>query len=177
MRQGDESTGLSLIADGTVEIATVDDLGHETVLHNAGPGEVIGDIELLAEMPNLATCRCVTDTVVLIFPRSATPELVRNPTIMRNFARLAYLRMAFINRQHCRSLFMPVEVQIYATLAQLSVHGSKIVHSQAYVADMVGCSRQTVNRVLGELRNDGVVKLSKSRIEIIDRSALLARIS
>ena len=48
--------------------------------------------------------------------------------------------------------------------------------NQSDVAEAIGCSRQTVNRVLGELRAKDIVKVNKGSIQILDRE-MLGRVS
>jgi CRP-like cAMP-binding protein len=44
--------------------------------------------------------------------------------------------------------------------------------SQAQLADLVGATRPPVNQVLQRLADRGVVRLSRSRIEVLDRAEL-----
>ena len=69
-----------------------------------------------------------------------------------------------------------VEQRICSHLWQLSEQSKEIRQSQSYLATMVGCSRQTVNKELGILRDSEVITLSKGKITIHNRQALMERI-
>lgn len=164
-----------LIARGVLEVAASDPDGHESVLHCAGPGEVVGDFEAVAQLPVLATCRALPGSEIYLAPAGLVIESLANPTFARNYARLFHGRMAFINALHARSKHLPVEARICTCLGTLSRHDPVIRRSQSYVAEMVGCSRQTVNRCLGQLRDDGIVALRKGVIEVCDPTRLASR--
>ena len=53
-----------------------------------------------------------------------------------------------------------------------SERNSTIYDSQTYLAGVVGCSRQTINKELGVLRDKGFISVEKGVIEILDREKL-----
>lgn len=175
LAQGSLTPGLIMIASGEIEISAQDDSGHVMVLHCSGPGEVLGDVESLAYMPALATCTAMPGCEVAIIPPERVMESLATPIFARNFARISYSRMAFINRTHSQNKYLPVEARICSCLMTLSRHSPIIRRPQAYVAEMAGCSRQTVNRCLGALRDDGIVALRKGIIEVLDNAKLSSR--
>lgn len=173
LHQGETSPGLFMVAQGQVEIASVDPAGHQSILHNAGPGDILGEMEALTQRENIASCVARADAVALFCPRSTLVTVLQDTTMIQAIVRIFHDRLREANAQILRTQFLPVEDQIYACLARLSMHSPIIRHSQAYVADMAGCSRQSANRILGELRDEGIVALRKGAIEILDRDALL----
>src|SRR5437868_4535333 len=58
MRKGERGNHLFLLADGGVEVVTVDANGVETVIAALGKGEVIGEMSLLTGEAIAATIRC-----------------------------------------------------------------------------------------------------------------------
>ncbi len=45
--------------------------------------------------------------------------------------------------------------------------------TQGDLAAMIGCTRQSVNKLLGMFADDGLIRLEKERIVILDRDGLL----
>ena len=68
----------------------------------------------------------------------------------------------------------PVDHRLCAYLLMFSERNSKIYDSQSYLAGVVGCSRQTVNKELGVLREKKFIAIEKGSIEILDREKLEA---
>jgi CRP/FNR family transcriptional regulator len=69
MKQGDTGAGLFVITSGHVNItqATDPDRAEEN-LGTAGPGEVLGEMALLDDLPRSATVTAIDDVVVLLLP-------------------------------------------------------------------------------------------------------------
>lgn len=166
LQKGAPCPGLFLISKGSVEIVTIDQSGNQVILHNAGPGSLLGDVESQAGAPILADCVARAGTEAYFLDEQAYFDALSDPDLRRNQAKINYDRLSFANQTHLRFLTRSVEVQIGACLLQLAMEGRVISHSQAYVADMVGCSRQTANRILGEMKDKGWLSLRKGVIEL-----------
>ena len=69
MKQGDTGAGLFVITSGKAKItqATNPDRAEEE-LGTAGPGDVLGEMALLDDLPRSATVTAVEDTTVLLLP-------------------------------------------------------------------------------------------------------------
>jgi len=68
--------------------------------------------------------------------------------------------------------FSPVDDRLCAYLLMFSERQTKIYDTQSYLAGVVGCFRQTVNRELGKLRDKNIISVRKGAIEILDRNRL-----
>jgi CRP/FNR family cyclic AMP-dependent transcriptional regulator len=67
--QGEKGLGLFILTKGTVRITRANSPdGAEEVLGTAGPGDVIGEMALLDDMPRSATVTAVDDVNVLVLP-------------------------------------------------------------------------------------------------------------
>ena len=44
--------------------------------------------------------------------------------------------------------------------------------SQSQLGVVIGCSRQTVNKMLGELRDDGIIELGRNAVRVLDPARL-----
>jgi len=58
-------------------------------------------------------------------------------------------------------------------LLQLRYADNTVRQSQSFIADTVGCSRQTVNKNLGRMRRDNVITIEKGVIQIKSEDVLL----
>lgn len=172
--QGEPVNGMYLVAHGAVEITSVNRDGQSILIHLSGEGEVVGDVEALAEMPAAANCIAADRTVALFCPRPLLCEAMTAPIFMRNILRTNYDRLLRDNATKFVDQFQSVGQRLCACLYRLSSERREIAKTQADLAGFLGCARQTLNRELGRLRDDNVIALEKGRICVRDRNALLA---
>ena len=106
----------------------------------------------------------------------ATPLVythLQSPVFVRNLAGIYYDRLIRDNMAKSVSQFYSVDQRLCIYLSQLtSEQRPQIRVSQSSLAAIIGCSRQTVNRKLGELRDNAVIQLGKGLITVLDRKAL-----
>ncbi|KMK66093.1 Crp/Fnr family transcriptional regulator [Puniceibacterium sp. IMCC21224] len=172
MSQGETAQGMAIVARGTVEIAYLSEQGNRVVLRHIHVGDVFGEGETVAEMPLVASAVTGADTTLLFASLPRLREILQNPAFLRNFARNFILMMLRDNRLRSVDRFQPVEQRISSHLCQLSSGHPSIRASQADLASVVGCSRQTLNRVLGELRRHGIIDIRRKEILVLDPKAL-----
>lgn len=172
MQQGTKCEGMYLVLSGHVGVSVIDELGHQSNLVRAGPGDIIGDLEAMTLRPNLATCRTEGEAQLLKWDAVGAEVFLDFPDLTRKIIGLSYDRLAIVNRVRSLEHSATVDRRIADCLLRMSVHNPVITHSQTYIAEAVGCSRQTANRVLGELREAGIISLRKTMIEVLDRKEL-----
>jgi CRP/FNR family transcriptional regulator len=69
IKQGDTGVGLYVIISGTVRITQANNPDKAEVdLGTAGPGNVLGEMSLLDDLPRSATITAVTDVTALLLP-------------------------------------------------------------------------------------------------------------
>lgn len=170
------SEELILVARGSVEISYTNMDGRSVILHHATAGDVLGAVEAVAKRPCAATCTAFPDAHVLICPNPLLRRYLQIPRFIRNLASGFYDALKRDNELKTVDHFYTAEQRICTYLIQLSQHGSHIRQSQAYVANVVGCSRQTVNKEFGYLKERGIISVAKGRIDILDACTLRQRV-
>ena len=148
-----------------------------------GPGQVLGEIEILSQKPNSPIIKA-TDPCELIEIR-AKPFLSvadSSPFIYRNLARLiveknvhAWRRSEIIQiplssalRRIARTLMMLIEERGYD-------EGSRIIKGsirQIDIAGYIGTRRETVMENMAELREAGILRYEENKIEILNEERL-----
>jgi CRP/FNR family transcriptional regulator, cyclic AMP receptor protein len=175
LTQGEYSPGLFVVAHGLVEVGYLTDGGQHSIIHHAGPGETVGEPEAVAGTRCVSSCVAQTGSTLLFCPTAQIFEFLLIPQFVRNFAAAFCERMQRENVYKSVDQLQPVEQRICNYLLKLSLRSPVIEQSQSYLAGVVGCSRQTVNRTLGVLREAGVVDVNKGVIRVLDVPALEAR--
>jgi CRP-like cAMP-binding protein len=73
-----------ILVDGTIEVVKRVPGSGDRLLHVAHPGEELGELTLLANIPRSADLRAATDAVVLVIRDDAFDELLRrHPDLSR----------------------------------------------------------------------------------------------
>ncbi|QDY71328.1 Crp/Fnr family transcriptional regulator [Qingshengfaniella alkalisoli] len=173
--QGHPFAGMFLVAEGIVEISYLTADGERAIIHHARKGETVGEAEALAEVSCAATCVAQSNTTVLHTTTEHLYQMMQHRLFIRNVARSFAATMSRDSMFKSVDTLQPVEQRICSYLRQLSLNGPTIHESQTYLAQVVGCSRQTINKVLGELRKAGIVEVRQKQIVIRNPSALDTR--
>jgi CRP-like cAMP-binding protein len=177
LHQGEPPDGMFIVSHGSVEVSYLSEEGYQTIIYHAGPTDTLGVIEALASKPCAATCVAMPNTCVLYCPTPLLYQQMHSPVLIRNIATLAFKMLERDNTSKSIDQHYTVEQRICSHLSQLSAQGAEIRQSQSYLATMVGCSRQTVNKELGVLRDNNIIMLSKGKMTVLNRDALEQRIA
>ena len=172
LSQGEPVAGLYIVAHGAVEITGINTDGQTVLIHLSRQGEIFGDVEVLSEKPAAATCTAMANTVVLFYAKQHLLEAIKSSTFMRNIFTLTYDRLVRDNRVKFVDQFYPVDQRLCDYLHRLSADRPEISKTQADLAGLLGCARQTLNRELGRLRDQNIIQMEKGKIRVTERQGL-----
>lgn len=176
LTEGSECPGVSFLCHGTVDVFTTSLEGQRIFLHRVEVGEIFGDIEVLTERPSIASCEAQAGVDILFCGAVQFRDFVQaSPKLMRNMFRIAQQRIERSNRFKVIDSSPSIEQRLCAYLSYLSIRTNYINESQSFLAELTGCSRQTINRLLGELRAEGIIDTRGSQILVRDPAALRKR--
>jgi CRP/FNR family transcriptional regulator len=174
----DECVGLHLVVTGQARIYRVSLDGREQVLAVLGPGDSCNEVPAVDGGPNPASCAALEPTTFWVLSRADLDELRQEiPTL--NDAIIASLAA------RCRQLVQRVYnlsfLSVSARVAQFLVDQTEPGHplsrrrwTQEEIAAEVGTVREMVGRALRHLSEDGLIRLERHRIHIVDREGLRA---
>jgi CRP-like cAMP-binding protein len=93
VRQGDDASGIFLIASGGVEVRSTDGDGDRVILAQLGPGDVVGEISLILRRPATADVVAVHATVALQLTREKFQQAIKqHPQLLSELYELATRR-------------------------------------------------------------------------------------
>ncbi|WP_265499519.1 Crp/Fnr family transcriptional regulator [Paracoccus beibuensis] len=173
LRQGEDADCMYLILKGRVEVTFIDVNGNRVLAHSAVPGEVLGEVEQFSGRTCAATCTAQHDSTLMIFDAAMILRHLSADILLRNLAAIFHERLTRDNRQHTVAMFYTAEDRVRIHLLSMSTPDMPDVQiSQTELAGFAGCSRQTVNRVLSQLRAEGIVDMGRGAIRVLDRTRL-----
>ena len=179
-REGDPFTAIAAVRAGTVKTSLVDREGREQVLGFFLPGEVIG---LNAIHSARYPCNAVAlDTVSLCrfsFPMMATLAQ-RMPGLQDQLFRLlsqdinkAALLAGDFRADERLAAFLIGLSRRYAARG-FSARRFALTMSRTDIANYLRLAAETVSRVLRRFQDDGLVKVDRRELELLDADALTA---
>lgn len=172
---GDACEGHSLLLDGSVRVSRAGADGRDVLLYRVTPGEscVLTAVTVLGGAAFPATGTAETDVRLVRLPQSLFLDLVTSSTAFRRFVftalttRFGHLMTLVDGALSCR-----VDERLAVRLLQ---EPSPITATHRALADDVGTSREVVSRILEAFAHDGLVKLGRRRIDIVNPVALQER--
>jgi CRP/FNR family transcriptional regulator, cyclic AMP receptor protein len=182
---GDPGDALFVIVSGEVKISLPSETGDEAILATLRPGDVFGELALLDGAPRSASASALMPTETVILPRDRFRELIATETGVRDALLASIAGELRRLTTHVEELhFLDITGRLAARLVRLAQEsgtplpdGSLRLRTnltQADLAAMVGCTRQSVNKLLGQFTDDGLLRLERDGIVVTDLEGLSA---
>ena len=172
LEQGNISKGIFLLAHGSAEVSRINSSGQSTFMFHATKGNCLGEIEAIAEKECIASCSAKAGTTLLFLPTAKLLTFLDNIEFIKNLSLIFLERMEFNNSFRSIDKLDPIDTRLRAYLHFMSGESSIIDKSQADLASIICCSRQTINKELGKLRNSGILNVQNRTVIILDRDRL-----
>ena len=183
--EGDQGDQLYVIVEGKIKLGRASGDGRENLLAVLGPGEMFGELSLFDPGPRSATVTAVTDCV---FQSLSNEELGRwlngRPEVARGLLVQLAGRLRKANDVVADLVFSDVPGRVAKALLDLSSRFGKVaddgihVHhdlTQEEIAQLVGASRETVNKALADFASRGWLRLEARSVVIMDVERLKRR--
>lgn len=180
--EGDPGDSLHLVSSGQIGLRVHTPLGDVAMVRVLGPGDFFGELTVVAPGQRNATAVAVTAAETRSLHRDQFDELQqRHPQVGRVLVEALVHEVRRLSAQLVEVTYLPVEQRVWRRLQSLRTTfgtGGEATESlpvtQDVLAELVGCTRPTVNQVLRAGEADGVIALHRGRIEVLD-AELLAR--
>ena len=184
-REGDAGDRLFVVLDGKVKISRTASDGRENLLTVLGPGEMFGELSLFDPGPRTATATSVTDsTLASLDHDDLRPLLLERPAVAVHLLRALAQRLRRTNEAMADLVFSDVPGRVANALLGLAekfgvadADGVRVQHdlTQEELAQLVGASRETVNKALSEFANRGWLRLEGRTVLLLDTERLARR--
>lgn len=182
---GDPSNNVYLLKQGRVKIANTASSGKEVTFEILEPGEVFGELDVLEDSPRTTLAEALDDTLVCVIRREDFDRyLTTHPHVTVRLTKLIGLRLKKIQSRVEDLVFRDVPARLAHLLLELRksdgvVEGPgmrlrvKLTHQE--MANLVGCSRETVSTTLGQFRDEGLIQIDNRTITIVNEKGLSRR--
>ena len=173
---------IQVVLSGAIEMSWTNSAGVRAVAVYMWPNEVINFIPVMDRRGSMHDQRAHGSTTLFHIPGSALFELfAREPALLRNVLDLICLRSRALHSRMGKTALAGFRARLADQLLGLAEwHGKKtergveltIKLSQEDLAALLAASRQSINKELRWLVQQGIVDVRYSRITVIDMDAL-----
>ncbi len=180
--KGSPADGLYCVLNGKIRISNVNKQGKEMVLTWLENGNWFGEISLFDGLPRTHDAHADCPTTLLMLPNTAFQNLLKQqPTLYPHFMRLLCQRIratfALIDETGGLTLKGQLAKRVLLLANGLGNnihqgHQASIQVSQESLAHMINSSRQTVNKLLSELKQQKLISTQYGVITLLDVEGL-----
>lgn len=178
-QKGDPGDKLFIIVSGLVEIGVVREDGKQLIFNVLGRGEVFGEIALLDNGPRTADATAISTCDLLVIDKSEViPFLEHHPETTARVISVLCQRIRWISQNLEDALGSDVPHRLARKLVNLcnaygieSEDGSTSIQlklAQQDLANMLGVTRESVNKYLNSWQDRGWVMIGRSHLTIRD---------
>jgi CRP-like cAMP-binding protein len=175
--KGDPGTSVVAVISGTVKISISSADGRNAILNLIGPGELFGEMSVLSNQPRSADCTANTNCELFVIDRREFLPFVRSqPSLAMKFIELLCERVRQTSDQVEQVILQDLPGRLASALLRLSdksePQGRTIVITQQELSEMVGMTRESINKQLGAWATRGWVRLEHGAIVVLDADEL-----
>lgn len=181
VNQGEPARALFAIVRGRLKVVSCAPDGRDTVLGIMAEGEVFGEVALLDGGLRSASCTAIEPCELLVIDRAQFMELLESsPAIAVKLLDVLAQRLRRLSQRSEDAAFLDVPSRLARSLLDLATRFGESTRtpakeirislklSQQELGDLVGATRESVNKHLSEWTRQGIVKLQSGWMVISD---------
>jgi CRP/FNR family cyclic AMP-dependent transcriptional regulator len=180
--RGDPGNAMYLLLSGSVKMTLPSDSAAEVIVALLRPGDHFGELAALDGRSRYVTAVAEQTTEVLAIYRNDLLAFLRDHTEAALQISISLcLRLRHVTELLADLAFLDLPSRLAKRLCQLAdvYHGSSVesavVHvSQEALAEMVGATREAVNKQLAKLREMGLIETGRGHVKILRPAKLSA---
>ena len=174
--QGDLGTSLYLIESGEVKLTVTGDSGRRVTLALLGPGAFFGEMSLLDGGPRSTDAAARVECKLGVLSRDQLiPFLAAHPPATASLLSILTRRLRRTTDQVHDAFLLDISARLAKTLLQLAETNSQSPDgflrapklTQDELAEMVGGTRESVNKCLKQYARQGIVRCHRGMVVVL----------
>ena len=174
----DQADCVFLLAEGRIRICSITPDGKQAIMGFVEPGEVFGELALFQASNHEERAEAATISTVVQLPGEAVRQVMENcPQLAIGVTKLIGFRRARIERRLRSLLFRSNRDRLVQLLLELAEQygkkhsfgvlvGISLTHQE--LASIIGATRESVTMILGDLKKEGLINVSRQKLHILD---------
>ena len=179
--KGDPGNSLIAVISGTVKISVTSPDGRSAILNLIGPGEIFGEVAVLDGHARTADATANTNCEIYVIDRRDFIPFVRSqPALAMKFIELLCTRLRWTSDQVEEVILQNLPGRLASALLRLTEKhklapaGRTIAITQQEISEMVGMTRESINKQLRAWAARNWVRLEHGAIVVLDPEPLQA---
>jgi CRP-like cAMP-binding protein len=179
--KGDPGNSLFAVVSGTVKISTSSADGRSAIFNLIGPGEIFGEVALLDGLARTADATAHTNCEIFVIDRREFIPFVKSqPALAMKFIELLCMRLRWTSDQVEQVILQNLPGRLASALIRLTEKrklapgGRTIAVTQQEISEMVGMTRESINKQLRAWAARNWVRLEHGAIVVLDAASLQA---
>ena len=176
--EGDSEDRLYIVVSGKIKLGRTGSAGRENLLAVLGPGQMFGELSVFDPGPRSTTATAVTACELRTLEHDELiPWLTDRPEVAQGLLSQLAARLRRANDVVADLVFSDVPGRVAKQLLELAQRfgdkredGMHVHHdlTQEELAQLVGASRETVNKALADFAARGWIRLEPRSVTILD---------
>jgi CRP-like cAMP-binding protein len=179
--KGDPGNSLIAVISGTVKISISSPDGRSAILNLIGPGEIFGEVAVLDGLARTADATANTNCEIYVIDRRDFLPFVRSqPALAMKFIELLCTRLRWTSDQVEEVILQDLPGRLASALLRLTEKhklaqgGRTIAITQQEISEMVGMTRESINKQLRAWATRNLVRLEHGAIVVLNAGMLRA---
>lgn len=179
---GSSGDSMMVVLTGQVHISMPSADGKEIVLAILGPGEIFGEIAMLDGKERTADAKAATEcSLAILYRRDVLKFFEQYPAAWSSIVSVLCERLRNTDQQMAEVAMVALPVRLAKALLRMATLGrpsgtglvaSQIRLTQRELGNVVGATRESVNKHLGDWQRKGIIQITEGMITIAHQSAL-----
>lgn len=179
-----EEGSVYLITEGRVKISITSEQGNEKILFIMSPGDIFGEIDSFS-INHPYDVIALIDTKINVMSNQEFKSILKNkPEIYENIIKSIIRKYHILYSQLNDLVFKDSLGKLASTLLRMGEQEGESVDGhveyfylkQQDIADLLGCSRITITRLLKKLKTEGAIDVGDNKFKILDPNILITYI-
>jgi CRP-like cAMP-binding protein len=171
--KGDPGNSLYAVISGTVKMSISSPDGRNAILNIIGPGEIFGEIALLDGRARSADAIANSNCELFVIDRREFIPFVKSqPALAMKFIELLCVRLRWTSDQVEQIILQNLPGRLASALLRLSEksapQGRTIAITQQEISEMVGMTRESINKQLRAWATRNWVRLEHGAIVVLN---------
>ncbi|MFV0286182.1 MAG: Crp/Fnr family transcriptional regulator [Demequina sp.] len=183
--EGDEGQAMFIIVKGKIKLARTARDGRENLLGLLGVGDMTGELSVFDPGPRVSRAHAVEDSVVYELPKDVLDRWLDDHLEMsRHLLRALAQRIRRLSNSMADLVFSDVPGRVAKAILDLGHRFGRMERghitvrhglTQEELAQLVGASRETVNKALAEFASRGWIDVHIGAVDVYEPERLRAR--
>lgn len=171
---GETGEVLFILKEGSVHLYRLTTEGRKLIVATLQAGSIFGEMSLIGQRMYDTFAEAATPSRICVMSRVDVMKLMlQKPQLALRLMGMMGKRLMGTERQMEQIAFNSVPSRLASKLIELSAQNNEIKgYTHQEFADMIGTYRETVTASLNEFKTQGLIKIGRKRITILNRDRL-----